>query len=149
MSTFDPTKPLAQGKDENHFITHDGVELHVRDIQVRLITREPTHFPFINSYTMVKKVMEDSPEEFQKMFEWRAIADLESPNGAAPKDIELKKDGDLYYQTATYLDFDGKKHTRKIMASTTVMMQSGLPFRAVEEQNIAIAAAKKAEEKGT
>ena len=135
---FDSRAFLVEGNKPDHYITHDGVELHLRDIQVRLITRAPTHFPFVHSYAMVKKVMEDSPEEFHAMYEWRAVGKLESPLGAAPAETSLVIEDGVYYQKGKYLDFDGAERERSIPASSSVMLQAGKTLDVVYKQQDAV-----------
>ena len=135
---FDSRAFLAEGSKPDHYITHDGAELHLRDIQVRLITRAPTHFPFVHSYAMVKKVMEDSPEEFHAMYEWRAVGNLESPLGAAPAETSLEIMAGVYYQKGKYLDFDGVERERSIPASPSVMLEAGKTLDVVYKQRDAV-----------
>ena len=117
--TFDPRAFLKVGSTPDSVITHDGVEIKQPTAMVRLITRKPTHFPFMHHYPMVHRVMTDSPDSFQEMYEWRVLSDPNDLRGLPPEkdSIELirKDNGDFVYR-GTYIDFDGKSVTREIPA---------------------------------
>lgn len=122
LDNIDFGKPLPPGKDADHFITHDGVEMHLKDIDVRLLTRKPTHLPYVMPYGMVKRVMEDAPEGFSEMYEWLAVSSQYKGKELTvidePKTVE--EDG-MTYWGATFMRLDGKHEYRVAKPKMTFM----------------------------
>lgn len=108
LANIDFSAPLQLGSQSDHYITHDGVEMHLKDIDVRILTRKSTHLPYVMPYGMVKRVMEDAPEGFAEMYEWLAVSSQYEGKELTvidePKTVE--EDG-MTYWGATFMRLDG------------------------------------------
>lgn len=108
LANIDFSAPLQPGSQPDHYITHDGVEMHLKDIDVRILTRKSTHLPYVMPYGMVKRVMEDAPEGFAEMYEWLAVSSQYEGKELTvidePKTVE--EDG-MTYWGATFMRLDG------------------------------------------
>ena len=108
--------PLAAGTKEGHFITHDGVETHIGDIIVRLVTIAPTHHCFVQNYILVARVINDSPEEFYDFYHWLAVSPQYKGKELTPADTREKtivEDGKLFVESF-YYDMQGNVVSRKV-----------------------------------